>query len=42
MIINMDDNDSEDFRKFIEENWGQKFNDRGELIGTVKPHPSNK
>ena len=42
MIINMDDNDSEEFRKFIEENWGQKFNDRGELIGTVKPHPSNK
>ena len=32
MIINMDDADSAAFRKFVEVNWGQKFNDRGELI----------
>ena len=32
MIINMDDADSVAFRKFVEDNWGQKFNERGELI----------
>ncbi len=32
MIINMDDSDSENFRKFVEENWGEKLSDRGEVI----------
>ena len=32
MIINMDDADSASFRKFVEEKWGEKLNDRGEVI----------
>ena len=32
MIINMDDADSANFRKFIEEKWGEKLNERGEVI----------
>lgn len=32
MIINMDETDSASFRKFVEEKWGQKFSERGELI----------
>lgn len=32
MIINMDDTDSANFRKFIEEKWGEKLNERGEVI----------
>ena len=32
MVINMDDADSASFRKFVEEKWGEKLNDRGEKI----------
>ena len=32
MIINMDDADSANFRKFVEEKWGEKLNERGEVI----------
>ena len=32
MVINMDDTDSANFRKFVEEKWGEKLNDRGEVI----------
>ena len=32
MCINMDDNDSINFRKFVERLWGVKLNDRGEKI----------
>ena len=32
MIINMDETDSEEFRKFVEKQWGEKFNSEGELI----------
>ena len=32
MCINMDDADSQEFRKFVDRNWGIKLNDRGEKI----------
>ncbi len=32
MIINMDETDSANFRKFVEEKWHEKFSSRGELI----------
>ena len=32
MIINMDDTDSANFRKFVEEKWGAKFSARGERL----------
>ena len=32
MIINMDETDSANFRKFVEEKWNEKFSSRGELI----------
>ena len=31
-IINMDETDSANFRRFVEVNWGQRLNDRGEII----------
>lgn len=33
MIINMDDQDSAEFRKFIQKHWGEVYNERGERIG---------
>lgn len=32
MIINMDDTDSAEFRKFVYDHWGVKFSERGERI----------
>ena len=32
MVINMDDADSANFRKFVEEKWGEKLNERGKVI----------
>ena len=36
MIINMDDADSDEFRKFVAEHWGENFNERGVLVGKTK------
>ena len=36
MIINMDDADSDEFRKFVAEHWGENFNERGVLVGKAK------
>ena len=32
MLINMDDTDSKGFRTFVEQNWGIKLSDRGEVL----------
>lgn len=32
MCINMDDTDSANFRKFVETQWGERLNERGEIV----------
>ncbi len=32
MVVNMDDTDSANFRKFVLDNWGIKLNERGDII----------